>query len=205
MIPRYPGGSFRDSCPRQNSSSVDHGNTSQGATGIRRSQLGSFLAPLFSSLALTAALLAATTTGAAAAPLAATLEGVPIPLDQVAGYDCHDRDYPVIRCFRSLARLATDEQRGVPSATASPTLLSPFVRWCRDVNYGIPCFEAYNSYADLSLIGWNDQISSFTPLNGGHPVWWQHANYAGLMWDWGTLAVATVGSANDQISSVQKR
>ncbi len=126
-------------------------------------------------------------------------------------YACHDRDYPVIRCFRSPAERA-EEQARVASMVApsdgSPAealgLLSPYVRWYRDAYYSGPSFEAYDPYRDLGLIGWDNQISSFAPLNGGHPVWWNGPGFTGTKWDWGTAPVANLGSISDQFSSVSK-
>ncbi|MGC8634883.1 MAG: hypothetical protein ACP5VP_09510 [Candidatus Limnocylindrales bacterium] len=112
--------------------------------------------------------------------LHATLDGAAVPLQSVAQFTCHDRDYPLIRCFRDAAARDADLAAAAPGGTtSSPDLPSAFVRWYRDADYGGPSFEAYNSYPDLSVIGWNKQISSFTTLNGGHPVWWQDTNYAG--------------------------
>ncbi len=145
--------------------------------------------------------------GASAADgLHATLDGAPIPLHSVAQFTCHDRDYPLIRCFQNAAARDADLTASSPGGTASsPQLLSAFVRWYRDADYGGPSFDAYNSYPDLSVIGWDKQISSFVTLNGGHPAWWQGTYYSGSGWDWGFASEPTLGSANDQISSVQKK
>jgi hypothetical protein len=149
--------------------------------------------------------LAASGAGAADG-LHATLDGAPIPLHSVGEYACHDRGYPVIRCFGTAAARDADLAAPAPASTASSLqLLSAFVRWYRDAYYGGPSFEAYNSYPDLSVIGWNKQISSFMTLNGGHPVWWQGTYYTGTGWDWGLASEPTLDSANDQISSVQKK
>jgi hypothetical protein len=158
------------------------------------------------ALALAALLLPSSQAEASTAgQLSASLDGRPIALRDVGHYACHDRDYPLIRCFRTAAQLEADEQApGTASAATAQQLLSPFVRWYQDANYGGAFFEAYDPYPDLSVIGWAKQISSFTPLNGGHPVWWQGPSYTGLMWDWGTVPEATLGNADDQISSVQK-
>ncbi len=172
-----------------------------GTNHTRHRWLGLAVALVLAALVLPANA-GATVPGA----LSATLDGRLIAPNQVARYDCHDRDYPVIRCFRTASELAADEQTpGSATASASPLLVGAFVRFYQDAYYGGSYFDAYNAYADLSPIGWNDIISSFTPLNGGHPLWWQNANYSGVMWDWGTAAEPTLGNANDQISSVAKR
>ncbi len=123
---------------------------------------------------------------------------------------CHDRDYPVIRCFLTAEQRATEEVQaagGIEAATLDPTataLLSPYVRWYRDTNFAGPSFEAYLAEPDLAAIGWDNKISSFTPLNGGHPAWWSGPNRTGTKWDWGTASVGVLGAANDQFSSVAK-
>lgn len=130
---------------------------------------------------------------------------------EAANFYCHDRDYPVIRCFRTPADRAAEENglAGVPEAAiignvGQPSLLSPYVRWYRDANFSGPSFEAYVYEPDLAAIGWDNLISSFTPLNGGHPLWWTGPNRSGTKWDWGTASVATLGAANDQFSSTDR-
>ena len=174
------------------------------------------LARLVASIVLTGGVaLAAPTTGVAAASpggpaLVAYLGAEQIPLGTVASYHCHDRDYPVIRCFLTAADRAAEE--AAPDAVSGndtflanlASLLSPYVRWYRDANYSGASFESYVYEADLASIGWDNQISSFTPLNGGHPLWWAGANRTGTKWDWGTAPMSTLGAANDQISSADK-
>ena len=167
-----------------------------------RRPAGHLLAPLAAALFLALSLLPA---GASAASLSATLDGRPIPLSDVGRYACHDRDYPVIRCFHSGAELEADEQVAPTPALAPQQLLSPFVRWFQNANYAGAFFDAYDPYPDLSVIGWANQISSFTPVNGSHPIWFQGANYTGVMWDWGTSPEATLGNADNRIVSVQKK
>ncbi|MGC8633961.1 MAG: hypothetical protein ACP5VP_04750 [Candidatus Limnocylindrales bacterium] len=169
------------------------------------------LARLVASIALTGGLaLSVSSAGAAAASpggpaLVAYLGAQRIPFSTAASYHCHDREYPVIRCFHSRAELEADEQ-GAPTPTLAPQqLLSPFVRWFQDANYVGAFLDAYDPYPDLSVIGWEDQIGSFTPVNGSHPIWFQGANYTGVMWDWGTSPEATLGNADNRIVSVQKK
>lgn len=174
------------------------------------------LARLVASIALTGGLaLTVSTAGAVAESpggpaLVAYLGAQRIPLGTVASYHCHDRDYPVIRCFLAAADRAAEEAApgagtGSGAVLANPTSLTgPYVRWYRDANYSGASFDAYVYEADLASIGWDNQISSFTPLNGGHPLWWAGANRMGTKWDWGTVPMATLGAANDQISSADK-
>ncbi len=139
------------------------------------------------------------------------LDGQRIDGREAANLFCHDRDYPVIRCFRTAADRAAEAKglAGAPDGTVAgsigpASLLSPYVRWYRDANFSGPSFEAYVYEPDLAAIGWDNQISSFMPLNGGHPLWWAGPNRTGTKWDWGTASAATLGAANDQFSSTDK-
>lgn len=174
------------------------------------------LAWLVVSIALTGGVALTASSGGAAAASAggpapvAYLGAQQIPLGSVARYHCHDRDYPVIRCFLTAAQRAAEEAApgagsGSNALPANPaSFLSPYVRWYRDANNSGPSFESYVYEADLASIGWDNQISSFTPLNGGHPLWWAGANRTGTKWDWGTAPMSTLGAANDQFSSADK-
>lgn len=159
---------------------------------------------------------AVTATTAAADPMAlrAELDGRPIPLGDVSRYFCHDRAYPVIRCFGTaperdrdveLAGAAALAGPGGDSADAITTVAYPYVRWFLDANYGGPSFDASIAYSDLGILRWNDKISSFSTYPGGHPRWWQNVGFAGSPWDWGTTSVPYVGdAANDKFSSVER-
>lgn len=109
------------------------------------------LARLVASIALTGGLaLTVSTAGATAASpgglaLVAYLGAQRIPLGTVASYHCHDRDYPVIRCFLTAADRAAEEAAsgagsGSGAVLANPaTLMGPYVRWYRDAPlvYGV--------------------------------------------------------------------
>lgn len=130
-----------------------------------------------------------------------------IALNRASEFHCHDRDYPVIRCFGTAAERTTEGERFARRSDISSSgtsFLSPFVRWYRDASFGGPSFEAYLAEPDLAAVGWDNQISSFKSLNGGHPLWWTGANQSGTKWDWGTASVGSLGAGNDQFSSVGK-
>lgn len=132
-----------------------------------------------------------------------------IALRDVAQFHCHDRDYPVVRCFLTPDERMSEEAivaaaEGPGVAPVGTAFLNPYVRWYRDADFAGPSYEAYYAVPNLAAIGWDNLISSFTPLNGGHPLWWTGANQTGNKWDWGTAAVGNLGSANDQFSSVVK-
>lgn len=144
------------------------------------------------------------------AAVRAVLNGKPIALGDVALYHCHDRAYPVIRCFLTPADRDADEVRtttGAPESGAALGLTAdPYVRWYRDAGaVSGPSFVAYFTYSNLGDIGWNDVISSFSTYPGGHPRWWQDAGLRGTYWDWGAASISYVGdAANDKFSSVER-
>lgn len=80
----------------------------------------------------------ATTTATDPMALVAELDGRPIALGDVSRYFCHDRAYPVIRCFgTSLARdrdlelvgAVAKPTSGGDSAEATTAAAYPYVRW----------------------------------------------------------------------------
>lgn len=177
----------------------------------RRTRRLTFLLLLIGTVALAAVPAAAVAQTHPESVAVALLGDTVIEPRTAVDYDCHDRDYPIIRCFRSPADRAQEQARVASmSATSEGStvealgLLSPYVRWYRDSGFSGPSFEAYDPYRDLSVIGWDNQISSFVPLNGGHPVWWSGPGFTGTRWDWGTASAANLGVANDQFSSVSK-
>lgn len=140
--------------------------------------------------------------------LRAELGGNAISVRDVANFHCHDRDFPVIRCFdtpaprdRELAQGGSDEG----DVSSSAAMAVHYVTWYADAGYAEPpSFAAFWPEPNLAAYGWNDKISSFRTYNGGHPKWWQDVGYGGTAWDWGTISVSYVGnSANDQFSSVE--
>ncbi len=146
----------------------------------------------------------------------AVYRGSVIALAQVSRHHCHDRAYPVIRCFDTTAARDIDLTVGAPSASipATTTLLgSPtlgtssvsYVTFFSDSNYAGYSFTASLDLPSLVDYGWNDIISSFKSLNGQRPKWWRDINYSGTAWQWSASAwVNYVGdAANDQFSSVR--
>ena len=82
--------------------------------------------------------------------LTAELDGRPIALADVSDYHCHDRAYPVIRCFgtaferdrdEGLPEAATKAAMDGDSAEAIAAAMDSYVRWYMDANYGGPSFD----------------------------------------------------------------
>jgi hypothetical protein len=89
----------------------------------------------------------------------AYLDGKPISLASVSKYYCDDFDYPVIRCSTSQL---------VAGTRASLTLLLTGVDYVTIYDftyYSGSWMNVSQDYNVLSLIGWNDKISSFRARN----------------------------------------
>jgi hypothetical protein len=182
------------------------------------------LRPWLSSLVLLAALLLVCPVGAQAGQSArrpdghlwAVLEGQPIRLVNVGRYHCHDFAFPLYTCFTT----AGERNRDVAEVLAARTLRRPGLGTInsplgtQSVDYVL--FYEHSAYAgasalvsipvpDLSVLGWNNRISSFKSTNGGRPKWWDGTSYSGLNWQWGvSVWVSYVGDgANDRFTSVQ--
>lgn len=139
-------------------------------------------------------------TAAQEVALTADLDGVPIPLVAVGKFYCNDFDYPAIHCFRSADALTEWLQVDRLLETVSGT---DYVQWWDQTYYGGAWMIASQDYDFLSLIGWNDRISSFKGRNlqtGMFATDW----FAGGTWY--TFCcnqqLPTLGSYNNTFSSV---
>lgn len=134
--------------------------------------------------------------------LTAVLEGRRIRLDEVASHQCHDLEYPHIRCFETTEARDADIESAAESLGLTSLL---YVTFYRDENYGGPSYSASNPIPNLGTVGWNDTITSFISENGQRPRFYSDAGYVTPSWRWAAgAAVANVGSgANDRSSSVQ--
>ena len=159
-------------------------------------------------LLVTVLLVPPATATAAEAPIGVTadLAGRPIELARVAGFHCHDLDYPRIHCFETArardAALALEASAGSPGPL-STTAVSYVVVY-EHGSYGGASLVVSQDYSSLTFIGWNDRISSFRAQNG------ETGNFH---WDWfyggGTpytfccnQNVPSLGIWNDNISSI---
>lgn len=177
--------------------------------GRRRKAVGAVRGLLVGVIVASGLVWVAVPTSAASDPaeVRAVLNGKPIALADVSRYHCHDRAYPLIRCFRASADRDLDElTRATPEGSAALSAVgTPYVRWYADKNLGGSSFDAYVSYSNLGDIGWNDAISSFSTYPGGHARWSQDIGFGGMRWDWGSASISYVGdAANDKFSSVER-
>jgi len=131
--------------------------------------------------------------------LTATLDGRPIPVEDVGKYDCDDFSYPEIQCWST--RVLAD------SRALLVTLLTAvdYVTIYDGTSYTGASMNVSQDYGTLSTMGWNDRISSFKGRN----------NEAGSFWtDWfsnGTryafccnTQVSNLGAYSNTFSSVQR-
>jgi hypothetical protein len=136
----------------------------------------------------------------------ADLGGQAIALGSVAGFHCHDLDYPRIHCFET-AR-ARDAALELEAGAGSPGPLGAtavsYVVVFEHASYGGASLVVSGDYSSLAFIGWNDRISSFKAQNGETGSFW---------WDWlyggGTpytfccnQNISSLGIWNDNISSI---
>jgi hypothetical protein len=143
----------------------------------------------------------------------ATLDGRPIDPTTASQYYCHTRDYPVVHCFHSQAEVDRDlgivEPTAPGAAAAGANGVTPdwsglaytIAYW--DINYGGSTLTVYGAIPSLSVIGWNDNISSFKSVNCGIPRYYVDPNYSGVYWQnacntWS----ANLYSYNDTFSAV---
>jgi hypothetical protein len=129
--------------------------------------------------------------------LSATLDGRPIPLDDVGRYYCDDFSYPEIRC--SSNRLISD------SRALLVTLLTAvnYVTIYDQLNYGGAYMNVSQDYSALSLIGWNDRISSFKGRNSETGTFYVDWFYGGAWWTFCcNQQTANLGTYNNTFSSI---
>ena len=135
----------------------------------------------------------------------ATLDGRTISIDAAADLDCHDFEYPVIRCFTSIAALEFDvavqlgRQR---SRTSFAPASIGYVVVYEHVAYGGAVKVLALDVPWLSSLGWNDKISSFKSF-GASGAFHEHSPNGGFVYSYGPSSrVASLsGMYNDKFSS----
>ncbi len=159
-------------------------------------------------VALLLVLGAATTVATSAPMIRAELDGRPIAAVDVGRYACHDLDFPVIHCSGTPGELdsamaARAERRDGPAGAVATSYVKVFPD--RDL-LGNPAILSA-PYDDLSVIGWNDRISSFQGLAGAGGTFFEHIYRGGDAFPFSAYQIVTyVGdSDNDTFSSVAPR
>lgn len=135
--------------------------------------------------------------------LSATLDGRSVPLERIGRYDCHDFDYPIIRCFSSARQAGRDIETRLAAedASSSRLLVIGYVTVWEHVSFGGASMTLSGNQPWLSSIGWNDRISSFRSF-GATGGFWEHSPSGGFWYSYGPSAyVTSLGSFNDKFSA----
>ena len=131
--------------------------------------------------------------------LTATLDGRPIPLEDVGKHYCDDFSYPEITCWST--RLLAD------SRATLVTLLTAvdYVTIWDGANFGGSFMNVSQDYSALALIGWNDRISSFKGRNSETGAFYTDWFYSGTIWAFCcNTQASSLGSYNNTFSSIRR-
>lgn len=140
--------------------------------------------------------------------LTASLDGRPIKLADVGKWYCHDFAYPAIQCFSdpnqldgstSANRLDGSTSAAITAAAAGVTYITVY----EFTTYQGAYMHMSEDYSMLSLLGWNDRISSFKVKNSQSGVFWTDWLYSGTRYTFCcNQSLGSLGSFNDTFSSV---
>jgi hypothetical protein len=122
---------------------------------------------------------AARPVAAIAAPslqVVAFLDGKPLPISQVADYYCDDFSFPVIQC--SVQASALEVRLSLVLAASDVTYVTIYDQ----PSYFGSFMAVSQDYSALSLIGWNDRISSFKGRNSETGTFYTDWFYGGSSW-----------------------
>jgi len=129
--------------------------------------------------------------------LSASLDGKPIPLEDVGKYYCDDFAYPEIRCWST--RVLADSRALVVTLLTS----IDYVTIYDGTNFGGAYMNVSQDYPVLSTIGWNDRVSSFKARNSETGTFYTDWFYGGSFWGFCCNSqLASLGSYNNTFSSV---
>jgi hypothetical protein len=137
----------------------------------------------------------------------ASLDGKPIPLGDVGRHYCHDFAYPEIRCFSSAAGLEASTADALALESPGDGMMAasgaPYVTIYDYTFYQGSYMHLSEDYWALSLIGWNDRVSSFIGRNWESGAFWTDWFYGGPRYyfccNW---AVSSLGVYDNAFSSV---
>ncbi|HTK46163.1 MAG TPA: hypothetical protein VL749_12530 [Patescibacteria group bacterium] len=129
--------------------------------------------------------------------LSATLDGRPIPLEDVGKYNCDDFAYPEIRCWST--RVLAD------SRALAVTLLTSidYVTIFDGTAFNGVLMNVSQDYAALSTIGWNDRVSSFKGRNSETGTFYADWFYSGTWYAFCCNSqIGNLGTFNNTFSSI---
>ena len=131
--------------------------------------------------------------------LTATLDGKPMKLADVGKWYCQDFAYPAIQCFSDPSALETSTSSSLMAAATGVTYITVY----EFTTYQGAYMHMSQDYSMLSLVGWNDRISSFSVKNNQSGVFWTDWLYSGYRYTFCcNQSMGSLGSWNDTFSSV---
>lgn len=131
--------------------------------------------------------------------LTAYLDGRPIKPVEVGNWYCHDFAYPVIQCFSDPNQLETSTSAALTTAAAGVTYVTVY----EFTTYQGAYMHISENHSMLSMLGWNDRISSFKVKNNQSGVFWTDWLYSGTRYTFCcNQSLGSLGSFNDTFSSV---
>jgi hypothetical protein len=129
--------------------------------------------------------------------LSATLDGKPIPLQEVGKHYCDDFAYPEIRCWST--RLPADSRALVVTLLTSVDYVTIYDLTLFNGSF----MNVSQDYSLLASIGWNDKVSSFRAKNSETGTFYTDWFYSGSFWAFCCNSqLSTLGSYNNTFSSV---
>jgi hypothetical protein len=133
--------------------------------------------------------------------LTAYLDGRPIRVAEVGKWYCHDLGYPVIQCFSDPDQLEISTSAAMTVAAAGVTYVTVY----EFTTYQGAYMHMSEDYSMLSLLGWNDRISSFKVKNSQSGAFWTDWLYSGIKYNFCcNQQLGSLGSFNDSFSSVYR-
>jgi len=131
--------------------------------------------------------------------LSADLDGLPLPLNEVANWYCDDFSYPAIHCFRDENDLAAREAAILATTAVSYVTIYDYA-W-----YAGPYMHVSEDYTALVFIGWDDRISSYKGRNSEDGHFYVDWFYGGTGYYFCcNQQAASLGSFDNQFSSIHR-
>lgn len=151
------------------------------------------------------ALVPSTPAMASTPEIVATLDGRSIPAAEVAAHHCHDLEFPVIRCFRSVADRDASVSVEIGAVQLAVAAAVVYVTIYDGALFAGSSFSISQDYDTLSVVGWNDRASSFKGRNsetGRFYVDWFHG---GSSWAFCcNQQTGNLGSYDNKFTSVYR-
>ena len=139
--------------------------------------------------------------------VSADLDGVSIPVVEIADHYCHDHDFPVIHCYATADGLSAALRRGDVKAGSAATVMSTdYVIVYSGQSYSGAYMYISQDYDTLVIVAWNDRIRSYRSLNGSSGVFWTdwYRSGFGLSFCCGSAATWLSTTFDRQITSVYR-